>query len=154
MAAVGGIVLIVSPDGISAGIKKHMRLICSLCMLCVMISPVKSLIGSMGDISDSIYESEDEQLYDIYESIYEEKSDEIYGTGIGEAVKEQLRDKFNIPSSECRVSVEFSDSDRDGFREPKRITVFLTGVSAVNTSRQIESLISEKFGCDCVCMTE
>ena len=155
MAAVGGIVLIVSPDGIRSGIKKHMRLICSLCMLCVMISPIGEILNGINDIGNKINDSdEDEQLHGIYESIYESKSDEGYNESIGKSVKAELNKKMSVPEKECRVSVEFSDTDQDGFREPRKITVILSGSSVFMNPRQVERFVAEKFGCECVCAIE
>ena len=155
VAAIGGIALMVSPDGMRSGIKKHMRLICSLCMLCVMISPVSELLNGIRDIGDEIGDSgEEDRLHGIYESIYEEKNEEVYRDSIGKTVKDQLYENLSVPSDECRVSVEFSDTDGDGIREPRKITVILSGGSIFKDPRRVEALVSKKFGCECVCAIE
>ena len=155
MAAVGGIVLIVSPDGMRSGIKKHIRLICSLCMLCVMISPVTNLLESIRDIGHRVDEPDDDgYLQGIYESIYDASSEGYFGDGVGNAVKDQLFERFGISPRECRTLVEFCDENGDGFREPKKITVILSGSSVFRDPRQIEGYISGKFGCQCVCAVE
>lgn len=155
MAAVGGVVLIASPEGMRSGIKKHMRLICSLCMLCVMIAPVGELVSALRDIGDRVKEPEgDGSLESIYESIYEENAESGYSMGIGETVKKLLNESFSVPEEECRVGVEFKDSDGDGFREPCKITVVLSGGSIFKNSRAIEDFISKSFRCDCVCAIE
>ena len=154
MAAVGGIVLIVSPEGIRSGIKKHMRLICSLCMLCIMISPIGEILSGINDIGNKVNFGDGEQLHGIYESIYESRNEEGYNDSIGKAVKAELSEKMSILDKECRVMVEFSDADQDGFREPRKITVILSGSSVFKNPRQVEDYVSEKFGCECVCAIE
>ena len=154
MAAVGGIVLIVSPEGIRSGIKKHIRLICSLCVLCVMISPLHSLFESLGEIGGRVNSTDEDILYGVYESIYNESSEKIYGEGIERAVKQRLAEGLDIPADQCRTAVEFSDSDGDGFGEPKKITVILSGRSIFKDPRQVEALISGEFQCECVCAIE
>ena len=155
MAAMGGIVLAASPEGVKSGIKKHMRLICSLCILCVMISPLTELIPGIKDIGEGLEGAGDSGgLQGFYESIYEQSSGDGIAEAVGSAVKSQLCESFSIPQSEIRVGVELGDDDGDGFREPTKITVILSGMAIFNDPRPIEKLIRERFGCECACAIE
>ena len=155
MAAMGGIVLAVSPEGVKSGIKKHMRLICSVCILCVMISPLIELISGIKDIGGGLQGiSDDGGLQDFYESIYEDSSGEGIVEAVGDAVKSQLYESFAIDYSDIRVEVELAEGNGDRFREPKKITVILSGMAIFNDPRPIEKLIRERFGCECACAIE
>lgn len=156
MAALGGAALIISPDGVRSGIKKHMKLICSLCLLCVMISPVSELIEGIKNIGNGNANvgGDESGLHSMYESIYEGNIEEGFGDGIGEKVKERLLSEFSIPKDQCRVEISFADNDGDGFREPYRITVILSGGAVFKDPRSIEARISEIFACKCVCAVE
>lgn len=155
MAALGGAVLIVTPEGVRSGLKKHIRLICSLCLLCVMISPISQVLDGLKNIGEMIKSPDEEQsLHGVYESMYEEMSESGYSESLGEAVKKELDVSFSIPSDDVRTTVEFSDADGDGFREPIKITVLLSGLSILKDPRKIEQLISEKFDCECVCAAD
>ena len=155
VAALGGCVITLAPEGIRSGIKKHIKLISSLCLLCVMISPMSELLTSLGEIGDSVASDDDrEELQSMYESIYNGEMDKENGEGIGAAVKEKLYERFDIPGGESRVEVSFRDLDGDGFREPTRITVILSGGSVFRDPRKIEDYLSELFGAECVCAIE
>ena len=155
MAALGGIALIAAPEGIRSGIKKHMKLICSLCLLCVMISPLSELFENIENIGGEIGSFEgDSGLESMYESIYDGNMEMGYGDGIGEAVKKKLLEGFGVPENESRVEVSFADGDGDGFREPSKITVVLSGGSIFKNPRNIERYISDAFECECVCAIE
>ena len=156
MAALGGIVMMVAPEGVRTGLKKHVKLICSLCLLCVMIDPVSQIIGSMKDLEIKPPDGMDgeDELQSIYESIYEGKVESELSNGVGELVKEKLFEKFSIAKESCRVEVAFKDNDGDGMREPSKITVILHGTSIFKDPRVIEEYISGLVGCECICAIE
>ena len=155
MAALSGVVLLVAPDGVKSGLKKHIRLICSICMLCIMISPISRVVDGIKNIGDMIIEPDKEDgLHSAYESMYEEKNEENFSEVLEDAVKEELKNALSISANECRTIIEFSDVDDDGFREPVKITVVLSGTAIFKNPRNVESIIFGKFGCDCVCAIE
>lgn len=156
IAAISGIVLMIAPEGVRSGIKKHIKLICSLCLLCVMINPISELLGAIeniGDIENDLGGPKNE-LESMYESIYEGNVESNYIGSIGISVKEKLLDEFSISQNECRVEVSFYDADGDGLREPERITVILSGRSVFQDPRKIEAYIEKLYNCKCVCAIE
>ena len=160
--AAAGIAMISLPGESRSGMKKHVGLICSLCVLCIIISPFSELINNISDFLESggeamfgqIGKEDKAELYDEYESIYNKYLDGGYGNNIGQAVKDSLLKKFGIPSDQLRVLTEFSDKNGDGAREPCKITVILSGSSIFREPREIERFISELFECMCVCAIE
>lgn len=158
VAAAGGIVLIIAPEGIRGGIKKHLKLICALFLLCIMISPATELLSSIKELGNiglgNIDRELENELQNKYENIYESYLEGSYRGNIGQAVKECLFEKFGVPQDECRVEVSFYDSDEDGVREPSRITVIYSGRSIYRNPRETESYVSGLFKCECVCAIE
>jgi hypothetical protein len=160
--AAAGIAMIAFPGGSRAGIKKHVGLICSLCVLCVIIAPFSEWVKNIGDFFENggeiifgqINKEDREELYDEYESIYNKYLEGGYGSNIGQAVKDSLLKKFGIPPDQIRVLTEFSDKDGDGIREPYRITVVLRGGSIFREPREIEGFVAALFECICVCAIE
>ena len=153
IAAAGGIVCILSP---SSGIKKHLRLVCALCLLCVMISPVSNFLNSIRDFFDGegseLFETDENgELRDTYESIYNKYLEGGYSDNVGEAVKDILYENLGVSKENCRVSVQFADNDSDGMREPSKITVILSGKEALRDPSTVKELLSNVFECDCVC---
>ena len=151
ISAAIGIISILSPEGGGQGLKKHIRLISSVCLLCVLIEPASKLIDelfSMGkELSESISQGENEVL-DQYEKIYEDYFEGKYGDNVGQAVKEALYDKFSIKNENCRVATEFSYSENDGVKTPRKITVVLSGQAVYVDPLTVTEFISELFGCE------
>ncbi len=152
IAAAGGIVCIISPD---SAIKKHLKLVCALCLLCVMIAPISNFINNIRDFFDTdgsqIFGETDEGVRDTYESIYDRYLEGGYSDNIGETVKDILYEKTGISKENCRVNVQFSDKNGDGVREPSKITVILSGSDIFRDPEQINALIAGIFGCECEC---
>lgn len=154
-----GLVMILAPDGVRQGIKKHIKLIGALCLVCILIDPVSELLdtlenvssGNMSEITGGIAEGE---LYDKYDEIYQSYLDGSYGENIGEAVKDALLKKFDIKKENCRVLTEFHDKNGDGVREPKKITVVLSGADKFRDPEMIKGFLSSLFECNVVAAIE
>lgn len=157
IAAAGGIVCIAAPEGVQSGIKKHLKLVCALCLLSVMIAPVSKFINNVRDFfesdgSDIFGEAGGEdELRGTYESIYNKYLEGGYSDNVGAAVKDILYERLGIAKESCQINVEFADKDGDGTREPSKITVILTGSEIFRDPDPIKSLVSEVFECDCEC---
>ncbi len=157
VAAAGGIVCIVTPD---KGIKKHIKFVCALCLISVLIAPISGFISGIKDFfegeGEEIFGSigEEGELRDKYESIYNKYFEGGYGENIGQAVKDSLYEKFGIENDKCRINVVLSDNDGDGVKEPSKITVILNGDAIFKDPTPIKRFISELFKCECKCAIE
>ena len=148
-----GILLLLVPDGVRQGLKKHVKFIGVLCLLCVLINPATALIESLeellsGDPSIIFGEPREDELYAKYEDIYQSYLDGSYGENVGDAVKDSLFEKFGIKKESCRVLTELSDNDGDGVRTPQKITVVLSGADRFRDPEAIKEFVAEVFGCD------
>ncbi len=154
IAAAGGIVAIISPNSKT---KKHLKLLCALCILCVMIAPVSNFIDGVREF----FETDGEELFgdgeaeselrDKYENIYNKYLEGGYSDNVGEAVKDILYEELGVAKENCRVNVNFSDTDGDGVREPSKITVVLSGKEIFRDPRTVKKLVSDIFKCECEC---
>ena len=70
---------------------------------------------------------------------------------MGEAVKDILYEELGVGKENCRVSVNFSDTDGDGVREPSKITVVLSGKEIFRDPRTVKNLVYDIFKCECEC---
>lgn len=152
-----GMVSVLCPEESRQGIKKYVRLIGAVCLLCALIKPVSELLDAIkkfdADELSNMIQPEGE-VYDKYESIYQNYLDGHYGNNIGQAVKDCLFEKFDINNEDCRVNTEFEDINGDGVREPKKITVILSGRAKFNDPDAISKLVLNVFGCACVVAIE
>ena len=148
-----GVAMIISPEGTRGGLKKHMRLISSLCIVCILINPLAEVIDTIGafdadEINGFFGADVEGELYEKYEEIYHNYLDGGYGENIGAAVKDSLYERFGIERENCRVLTEFRDRDGDGVREPSKITVVLSGGAKFKEPDSIKNFISGLFECD------
>ncbi len=145
-----GLILILIPSGTKQGLKKHVKLISALCLVCILIEPLSNLIESIDEVlSGDLLTHEDNagELYERYEQIYQSYLDGSYGDNIGQAVKDALFEKFGIQKKNCRVLTEFHDNNGDGVREPKRITVVLSGEDRFRDPETVKAFLSSLFEC-------
>ena len=153
-----GLVLLIVPDGVRSGLKKHVRLIGALCLICLLISPASKLLDafdklSLGDISGLVGNPVSDGLYDKYEEIYNDYVNGSYGENVGDAVKDALFERFSIKRDNCRVMVDLFDNG-DGISEPSKITVVLSGEGILSDPEKIKLFVSELFSCECAVAIE
>ena len=154
VSAAIGIALSVSPEG---GLKKHLRLICALCFLCVLIGPLTEIFDTVKNAFgafDREITDENEGTEAKYEKIYSEYMEGGYGENVEKAVKDILGTRFGIPESEISAVVVFADKNGDGVKEVERITVILSGRSVFRDPAEIKVCVSETFACECLCAIE
>ena len=157
VSAAIGIACALSPDGVGGGLKKHMKLVCALCFLCVLIGPLLGVLDSVKDTFEDIgagLDGEDEELRREYEMIYNEYIEGGYGDNIETAVKELLSLRLGISSENVRANVRFEDKNGDGVKEIGKITVILSGKEIFRNPAEIKACITETFDCECDCAIE
>ena len=152
-ASAVGIALIIAPEGTRRGLKKHLTLISTLCLICLLINPMAELMDTVSaldgaELDELLGIGGEGELYDKYEAIYQSYLDGGYGENIGEAVKDALYGRFGIKKENCRVLTEFADKNGDGAREPRKITVILSGEAKFKEPDGIKTFISELFECE------
>ena len=157
MAAACGIVCIIAPTGVRTGLKKHLKLVCAFCLLCVLVNPIVSFLDNLRETFEEYslsWGGDNGELRDSYESLYDKYIDGGYGESIGKVAKEMLLERFGMPENECRITVQFDDENGDGAREPKKIVVILSGASVFRDPTPIREFLSESFECICECALE
>ena len=145
-SSAAGIALILVPEGTRQGLKKHLKLLSVLCLICLLINPMAELIQTLSslDVEDlsGIFDTDSEgELYDKYDEIYQSYLDGGYGENIGEAVKDVLHGRFDIKKDNCRVLTEFADKNGDGeekLKEPDSIKTFISELFECDVSVAIE----------------
>ncbi len=151
LSAAMSVIFALTPEGRGQGLKKHIRLISSICLLCVLIEPAAELIDGIRDMGENIFGSiadSENELYERYDSIYEDYLDGKYGENIGQAVKDALYEKFGIKNENCRISTEFSYSEEYGVKVPRKITVVLRKSAVLTDPLAVKDFVSELFGCE------
>ncbi len=145
---------ILTPRGERGGIAAHVKLLTSLFMICVLVSPLKGVIQrieelSSGDWRDLFGEVAVEEDYRAQmEHTMQEASTEYFTQMLTQALESQ----FDMQSGTVRCCVEWSPDSEN--LHPTRVTVILSGASIWKNPHAIESFVTELLDCTCVTAIE
>ena len=150
IAAVAALIEIFSPKKF----EKYMKLVLSLCVICVLIGPFVSIVntlyglsnGDLPNIGDLVQGGE----YEDYDKIM---SDTILAAGrenVRRGISQVLREKFGIPYEECEVSADITYDDENEEFSVNKVTLVLSGASIWRDPYEIEEYIEKLLGCECV----
>lgn len=141
-AALAGIL---SPEGEKGGILKHVRLLSSLLLICVLILPLKSGISYLfalqnGEIPlpDWVDSNEDERQEELQEHL-----DLVSKEYFTQSLTARLESEFSIATGEVRCMLKWNENT------PVLVTVVLSGKAIWKDPEAIESFVTALVGCDC-----
>lgn len=146
---------ILSPSGDKGGISKHMKLLTSLFLVCVLISPLQDAIKGLHTILDGsaelpwLEESQDENLYEQEMNEALEGASTSYFT---QMLTQMLETQFAIATGDVRCQVQWKTENET--LTPVRVTVILSGRAIWKDPQKIENFVSELLGCECVSAIE
>lgn len=149
ISVVKGICDIISPD--LKSIKKYIKVIGALCVLCVVISPLISIVN---DIDDGVFDGMKNELLSDQEHSRGELN-EILNNYLNEysidMLKKELHaileEKFQIPSSESEIIISTTKSNEK--IEISEMLILLSGRSIFKNPYEIENYISTLLSCNC-----
>ena len=130
-------------------LRAHVRLLCGLCLLLVMVAPLGKVLSSL----PSFFEDGMAALEDAggetgeYDKILEGTVKEAVRAELTEALSQKLEKEFGVNAETVRIGISFEDG------EPlrlKRVLVTLTGKDIFRNPYTIEETLSSLLGCECV----
>ncbi len=148
------LVSLLSPKGEGDGIAKHLKLLTSLFLICILISPLKSAAEGIRSLMNGEFEfswSENGDAPDYREEM-QEAVDGVSKQYFTEMLTQTLEQHFTIATGDVRCAVRWSESD--GAAAPTHVTVVLSGQAIWKSPREIEALVSELLGCTCTVAIE
>ncbi len=153
-ALVAALIGILSPDGEGGGLAKHMRLLTSLFLLCVIIAPVGEMIGSFDDLLEGTdpFPEIDGSTAEDYQTQLEEALASAAKPYFASLLIEAIEREFSIPTGEVRCAIRWSEDAGNAF--PERISIILSGSAIWKDPSGIENFVRERIGCECVTAIE
>ena len=144
-AMISALVGVLAPAGSTA---KYVKLITSLFLICVLISPVKGLIVGLrelidGELSFSQEQEEAEEDFRLQTEALTNETAKLYFTDM---LTDRILSRFSISPDELRCAVDWST---DSAPMPTRITVFLSGRAIWQDTHAIEAFVTELIGVPC-----
>ena len=145
-AAVIGIVESIAPH--NAKTAGYMKLITSLCLLCVVIKPLSGAVTQIPALFEKMTEAvaEDGEARREYEEILQGEMEEAVRGGLSDGLREQLRSQFGIENCEIGIALERTD----GTFHVTRVIITLTGKDIFRNPHTVEAYVKELFECECV----
>lgn len=138
-SAVCSIAVLFTPEGEGGGLKKHVCMLCALCMLSLIISSIMKLNFST-DLSEYDISQREE-----YESIFENTKNDASGMSVKDSVNEILLNRFGIEREDCTVSVKYKDNTK-----PYLIYICFYGSAVWKNTNEIRAYLQELFECEIV----
>ena len=146
-AAVIGIMENIVPQ--NGKTKSYMRLITALCLLCLVVKPLGSMLDSLpalvADATEQIAEGS-EAARDEYEKILEGEITDTVREQLSAAIESELETEFKVQN--CEVGVALVRVD--GELRIQRAVITLMGRDIFKDPYAIEEHFGELLGCECV----
>lgn len=145
------LISILLPEG---GIAKHTKLITALFLICILVSPIKSLTGTLRALANGEHSLPEWSIPNREETENEMQSalDSASKTYFTQSLTQMLEKNFSIPAGEIRCSVQWEETDKEA--RPVHVTVILSGSAIWKNAREIEAYVEELLGCECATAIE
>ena len=149
------VVEMLSPDGEGGGIARHIRLLSVLCLLCVLLAPVLTLLQSGESLPEyfrSLLDGWSEGAELGEEELahrFQEETERLDIALAEQTVGEMLAEHFSLDATDCRVRLTVDESYRI-----TQVRVALRGRAIWSNSHEIEAYIEQTFGCESVIYIE
>jgi len=147
------LIILLTPDGKGGGILKHVKLLTSLALLCVIINPFLSFVKSLSETNFDNFKDEilkDVNESDPYESILYESLSKMSADELEKELKNRICENFGIDGGNLEVNAEYTiEENTFSF---KRITVILSGGAIFKNPYDIEAYVKELTGIECKCL--
>ena len=150
-ALLASLIGLLSPQSEGGGLSRHLRLLTSLFLLCVLLSPAVELLLSLkNDTLDGVLPDGAPPQKEEYQQSLDEALSSATGTYLAALLTDALETEFSIPEGEVRCSVTL----RADNTHPEKIRVILSGSAIWKDPERIEAFVTERIGCECVTAIE
>ena len=145
---------ILTPEGTRGGLGKHVKLLTSLFLVCVLIAPLADLIRGLRSLTDGVDPPSAPPLQgeDDYRQEMESALQDASASYFTQMLTQMLESEFGIRTGEVRCNVTWK-REEDSL-SPTRVCVILSGSAIWKDPSAIENFVSELLGCECVSAIE
>jgi hypothetical protein len=147
-----GISMLVSVVGMVTPLKekKYTRLVCTLCLLCVILKPLPEILDSelfslfsLDGLSEENGSGEESFYNDIYNNTLRQAS----AQRISEGLEAMMIKDLGLPAGEFEVRVEIDDSE--GYVKVNKTSVLIKEGAVARDPKRIVAYLEEMLGCKC-----
>ena len=142
-----GVITLLGADG---GLKPYVRLLCSLSVLCVLISPLISAVG--GDFSLGEFWSGTAEQGTDYEEAFRDAWQAHEIMAAEDALEEIMASSLSMKREDFEARIE--THTENGNAELASVTVILRDRGVLADPKKISSYVNEALSCPCVIVYE
>ncbi len=147
-----GISILISVIGMITPLKekKYTRLVCTLCLLCVILKPLPEILGSeLFPIlsSDGLFEDSGGEEESFYQEIYNNTVRGASAQRISEGLEVMMAKDLSLPVDAFEVRVDVDDSG--GYVNVIKTTVLIKEGAVAKDPHKIVAYLEEILGCKC-----
>ena len=148
-ALAAALVGILAPEGAS----RHIRLVSSLFLICVLVAPLPKAIGSVSSWFEELEEAADAGESDggDYAAQLEAAMESASRSYFAQSLTQMLEQRFSIPAGEIRCTVRWQQDEE---LRPERVTLVLSGSAIWKNPAEMEEFVTGLLGCECVTAIE
>lgn len=148
-ALAAALVGILAPEGAS----RHIRLVSSLFLICVLVAPLPKAIGSVSSWFEELEEAADagESGGGDYAAQLEAAMESASRSYFAQSLTQMLEQRFSIPAGEIRCTVRWQQDEE---LRPERVTLVLSGSAIWKNPAEMEEFVTGLLGCECVTAIE
>lgn len=147
-----GISILISVIGMITPLKekKYTRLVCTLCLLCVILKPLPEILGS--EIipmlsSDLLFEEKGDGEEELYQEIYNNTVRDASAQRIAEGLHAMIAKDIGLPAESFEVKVEIDDSG--GYITVKKVSVLIKEGAVTKDPHKIVAYLETMLECKC-----
>ena len=144
----------IAPDGERGGISKHVRLIASLFLICVLLSPIQALIRELPRLleGDWLPNADTTTSDDAYKQRLEDAINQASKDYFTDMLEQTLCTELSVTQADLRCRVRWETDVQTP--KPASVTVLLSGGAIWKDPTQIRTLVSSLIGCPCEVVIE
>lgn len=144
VALLGGVLGMLSPEG---DLKKYIRLVVALCLLCAMVQPLIAAWSEGGWLSGETWQLWKWEETEDYDDIYKQSLLSGSEKQVSSLLKQQILSEFQVSEASVDVVVKIEmENDRSEVRE---IWITLREEAVFIDPKRITALIEEQWECPC-----
>ena len=142
-----------APSGVGGGLSAHLKLLLSLVLICVLVSPLAEVSDTVRDwlAGDLPFWETDEREED-YRTQLEDSLSNTSKSYFIQMLTETLRREFSLEDGEVRCVVQWNAEETD--IRPTRVTVLLSGRAIWKDPHAIKDYVEALLQCECVVAVE
>lgn len=139
-----------TPAGEREGLRRAVRLLTALCMLCLMIAPLREAGDFFTSFDLGAWARETEQQSQArYEALMEQKLTAVTREQLRAELLTMLSEQFDIGADDCTLTVEFDDGESTEGVTVRQVWISLHGKAVLRDPRAVEAAVTSALGCPC-----